>query len=202
MNLEKFRNEMEQNDYFMSEDSHQALQNLKFETLKPEDYDFLKELYKSTDGLYIRNQILKAFVLQEEAYPLKDFFEMSFKKERYLDMRFLALRGYCRYASEEEVEPFVIKFQEILLKREQSTPYHYQEYEPLRSIFGFPYLIKTYQYNCLIDLFNQLEQQYQHLPDAFKGIYTFDENGTQVLLRSPKESKQRMDAFWRKKGMR
>ncbi|MGG3281089.1 hypothetical protein [Paenibacillus solani] len=137
---------------------------------------------------------MKALVFCEDI-DLKEFFLKAFKKERYLDMRLTAVRGYAKYATEKEVEKLMSKFTEILMKRPESTPYNYQEYELLRSAFGLPYLVNQYGYACFIQAYEQEEQQYHAMPDAFKGHFTLDERGDRVQLRSLGESKKMLDEF-------
>ena len=81
-----------------------------------------------------RNEILKQLLL-DIPIDAKDFFLKSFKKERYLDMKLSAVRGYAVYATEEEVTILMNKLLELLKKRAEKTPYNYTEYEPMRSVF-------------------------------------------------------------------
>ena len=37
------------------------------------------------------------------------------------------------------------------------------------------YLVKTYQYPCLIQLSAQVEKQYDAMPEVFKNIYSYNE---------------------------
>lgn len=105
------------------------------------------EAYFNTKDIAKRNSLLKQLVfdLPEDG---KDFFLKVYKKERYLDMRLTAIRGYAAFASEEEVALLMNKMLEILKKRPKSTPYNYQEYEILRSAFLLPYLQEKYPYDC------------------------------------------------------
>ncbi|MDY7990294.1 hypothetical protein UY286_06885 [Paenibacillus polymyxa] len=127
---------------------------------------------------------------------LKDFFEKAYKKERYLDMRLLAIHGLAQYASEEEIEKVMQHFLKILIKRPETTPYNYQEYDFLRSPFGLPLLIKKYGYPCFEKVLQQVEKQYQDMPEAFRGHFTLDENGKAVQLRTPSETKQMIERFF------
>lgn len=176
------------------DDFQQLLEKCKDIELTSTDVDFLTELYFSAKNLYIRNTILKALVFCEDI-NLKDFFFKAFKKERYLDMRLTATRGYAKYATENEVEKLMSKFTEILMKRPESTPYNYQEYELLRSAFGLPYLVDKYGYDCFIHAYEQEEKQYHAMPDAFKGHFTLNERGDIVQLRSLAETKRMLDGF-------
>lgn len=65
----------------------------------------------------------------------RTFFLKAYKKERYLDMRLTAIRGYAAFASEEEVAVLMSKMLEILKKHPESTPYNYQEYEISGQLF-------------------------------------------------------------------
>ena len=153
------------------------------------------ERYFQTKDIKERRDILLSLVF-ELSPDLKEFFFKSFKKERYLDMKLLAVRGYAYYATEKEVEPLMKKMLELLKKRQKSTPYNYQEYEPMRSPYLMPYLLRKYEYDCFVEFNKQLEKQYNEMPDAFKGIFTFDEKGDLLSLMSPQESSKRLTEFF------
>lgn len=110
-------------------------------------------------------------------------------------MKMTALRGYAHYASEEEVTVLAEKALELLKKRPLHTPCDYQEYEPMRSVFLLPYLIQKYRYACFDELSEQLEKQYNDMPDCFKGIFTLDENGNSYMLRDTKEVSRSIGEF-------
>lgn len=159
-----------------------------------EQINNLMSEYFSTKDLAKRNTILKKLAVQ---YPegAKDFFLKAFKKERYLDMKMTALRGYAYYATEDEVTVFAKKVLELLKKRPLHTPYNYQEYEQMRSVFLLPYLIQKYNYACFDVLSEQLEKQYNDMPDCFKGIFTLDENGNAYTLRDSEEVSKSIREF-------
>ncbi len=154
----------------------------------------MNEYLKSKD-VRERFKRLKALVLDlpEDA---KDFFLIAFKKERYLDAKLLALRGYAYYSTETEVELLSEKLMDLLKKREETTSFGYEEYENMRSALLLPYLVKKYGYNCFKELSNRLEEQYQRLPECFKGIFTLDEKGEYVSLRDSAEVKKSIEDFW------
>ncbi len=154
----------------------------------------LMEEYFQTKDLYIRWQILKKLVLNlpEDA---KDFFVKVFKQTRSLDRKLLAVRGYSAYATEEEVEVLMAKMLEILKKRPKHTPYNYQEYECMRSVFLMPYLINKYNYECFHVFFKQLEKQYNEMPDCYKNIFSLDEEGNMYNIREPEEVSKSWDEF-------
>lgn len=87
------------------------------------------------------------------------------------------------------------KMTELLRKRPQTTPYNYQEYEILRSAYLMPYLLEKYGYTCFKDFNQQLNLQYDDMPDLFKGILTCDENGNVIQLLSQQESEERWKAI-------
>ncbi len=153
-----------------------------------EDYKKIKDVGK-------RYAILKELAIQYPEKASKDFFLAAFKKERYLDIRLTAIRGYAIFATEKEIEPLVKKMTEILMKRPQTTPYNYQEYEMLRSAYLMPYLLEKYGYACFKEFNHQLNLQYDDMPELFKGIFTCDENGNSIQLLSKQESEERWKAI-------
>ena len=144
-------------------------------TMNIEDYKSIKDILK-------RNAVLKEAVSNPTEYG-KEFFLAAFKKERYLDMKLTAVRGYAEYASEEDVGVLMTKMLELLIKRGQTTPNDYQEYEPMRSPFLMPYLLNKYNYQCFKVFAEQLDKQYAAMDDEWKGIFTLDECGELVQLR-------------------
>ena len=158
----------------------------------------LIESYFQEREVFKRNEILK-FLLCNMPADAKEFFLKAFKKERYLDMKLSAVRGYSAYATEAEVTVLMKKLLELLKKRPEHTPYDYSEYESMRSVFLMPYLLKNYNYECF-QLFNeQLQKQYNDMPDCFKNIYSLDENGRMYSIRDPEEVRQSWDAFFASK---
>jgi hypothetical protein len=174
----------------------EAMIHMRFEFFSEEDIFFFKELYLTSKDIFSRNQILQAFVLQCAQYNLKDFFLLAFKKERYLDMRLTAIRGFAIYATEKEIIPLMKKFLEILIKIPTHTPYNYQEYEMLRSKFGLPYLVQKHGYDCFKETFAQLEKQYNDMLDECKGFFTLDETGLHVSLMPEEEINKKLDILF------
>ncbi|WP_313092711.1 hypothetical protein [Chryseobacterium flavum] len=174
-----------------------VLMNLKSRDIRPENVPDLIRIYKETKRLDFRNKILR--LLYDHPYPeLKSFFEMAYKKERYLDMKMYALRGLAQFSDEKEIEKLINKLKVTLAKREQSTPYNYQEYELLRGKNALPFLIERYRYVSFIELFTQVNEQYDRMPDAFKGHFTTDEYGEIISLRAVGESSKLINAFFNK----
>ncbi|MEC2076336.1 hypothetical protein [Metabacillus fastidiosus] len=154
------------------------------------------ETYFNTKDIAKRNALLKQLVfdLPEDG---KDFFLKAYKKERYLDMRLTAIRGYASFASEEEVAILMNKMLEILKKRPEKTPYNYQEYEILRSAFLIPYLLEKYPYDCFKKFNKQLEKQYDAMPEVFKGIFTCNDKGEHIQLIPPAVVRKQIEDFRR-----
>lgn len=172
-----------------------AINEVAYEFLTADEAALIEELYFKLKNIALRNQILYGLIRCKEL-ELKDFFQKAYKKERYLDMRLLAIHGLAHYASEEEIDKVMDHFLKILIKRPETTPYNYQEYEFLRSAFGLPLLVKKYGYLCFEKVLQQVEKQYQDMPEAFKGHFTFDEDGKAVQLRLPGETKKMIDRFF------
>ncbi|AWB46645.1 hypothetical protein DCC85_22375 [Paenibacillus sp. CAA11] len=172
-----------------------ALEDVVYESLTKEEAELIEALYFKSKNAAWRNKILRGLIRCKEL-ELKDFFQKAYKKERYLDMRLLAVHGLTYYASEEEIDKVMDHFLKILMKRPETTPYNYYEYEFLRSAFGLPPLIKKYGYPCFERALQQVEKQYHDMPEAFKGHLTFNEDGKQVMLRTPMKIKQMIDRFY------
>ena len=158
-------------------------------------HEVLMESYFQEKEVSKRYEILKQLLLDTPANA-KDFFLKAYKKERYLDMKLSAVRGYAVYATEEEVEALMNKLLELLKKRTEKTPYNYTEYEPMRSVFLMPYLLNHYDYECFRVFNNQLEKQYDDMPNCFKGIFTLDEFGNVRSLRDKEEVEKSWRDFW------
>ncbi|SDH06432.1 hypothetical protein SAMN05216588_102293 [Pseudomonas flavescens] len=159
----------------------------------------LAALYQRSKQLDVRRQILR--LLYDLDFPVLDrFFAEAFGKERYLDMKLYALRGLARRADEGQLQTLLEGFRQALSKRQQSTPYNYQEYELLRGRNALPYLVERYGYACLRDTLEQVEAQYQAMPEAFKGHFTVDEEGTLVTLREPAAGRALIRQFFDSQG--
>lgn len=198
-NIEVVKSQIGKRGYLNNSIYREAMINIRFESFTIEDTNFFIDYYKTVKDIFSRNQILQAFVLQCQKYDLKEFFLSAFKKERYLDMRLTAIRGYAIYASEKEISPLMKKFIDILVKIPSRTPYNYQEYEMLRSKFGLPYLVEQYRYDCFKEALNQLEKQYNDMPDECKGFFTLDENGIYVALMTREEIDENLDVLFKRK---
>ncbi|MFQ6599138.1 hypothetical protein [Flavobacterium sp. C3NV] len=181
-----------------NKDFRSALFSLDKNSIDKDNFVHLARIYSTTKQLDLRNKVLR--LLYDFDFPeLKDFFDNAYKKERYLDMKIYALRGLSQFTNEKEIEKLLQKFNLTLLKRQETTPYNYQEYELLRGQNSLSYLVEKYNYNCFKETLNQVNAQYNAMPDAFKGHFTIDENGEGVSLRSPEESSKMIKDFFSKR---
>ena len=178
-----------------NKDFRSALFSLDQNSINKDNFTHLTRIYSTTKQLDLRNKVLR--LLYDFDFPeLKDFFDNAYKKERYLDMKIYALRGLSQFTNEKEIEKLLLKFNLTLLKRQETTPYNYQEYELLRGQNSLPYLAEKYNYNCFRETLNQVNEQYNAMPEAFKGHFTIDKNGEFVSLRNPDESSQMIKDFF------
>jgi hypothetical protein len=178
-------------------DFRNALFSLNKKIINESNIVHLIRIYTKTKHIELRNRILK--LLYDFDFPeLNDFFSLAYKKERYLDMKLYALRGISLFATEKEIDKILQKFNLTLAKRQKSTPYNYQEYEILRGKHALPFLVEKYGYSCFVGTLNQVNNQYDQMPDAFKGHFTTDENGEIVNLRTSDKSREMMSDFFSK----
>lgn len=162
--------------------------------------EYLVALYTASKQLDVRRQILR--LLYDCDFPaLDEFFALAYRKERYLDMKVYALRGLARRSQEGTLQRLLEGFRQTLAKRQQSTPYNYQEYELLRGRNALPYLVERYGYACLRETLEQVNRQYDAMPDAFKGHFTVDDKGTLVTLREPGASSALIQQFFASQGV-
>ncbi|WML47620.1 hypothetical protein RCG23_19910 [Neobacillus sp. PS3-34] len=161
-----FRNSIEEVDYLF---------------LTKEEAEILTNIYFELKDLYLRKLILKNLSRCKEI-QLEEFFLKAYKKERYLDIRLTAIRGYARFASHKEVEKVMQNFMKILIKRQENTPNNYQEYAFLLSPAGLPYLIKKYGYDCFQIVYEQAKVQYDAMEEQYKNRLTYDEEGNAITI--------------------
>lgn len=132
------------------------------------DVDALTALYAQTKELPLRFWILRILYVYQTMPDLQAFFALAFKRERYLDMRMAAVRGYCLYAVEGEVLPLVDKVRVSLEKSSQRSPYDYHTLGLLRAQWCLPFLMQRYHYNCFARLFDLVETSYNAMPELYK----------------------------------
>lgn len=169
-------------------DFRNALFGLDKNVISIENLECLTKIYNLTKQLDIRAKILK-LLYDFDFATLKEFFSNAYKKERYLDMKIYALRGLANFVEEKEITKLLVKFNQTLAKRQETTPYNYQEYELLKGKNALPYLVKKFGYKCFNETLEQVNRQYDAMPEAFKGHFTTDENGETVMLKNQKKLK-------------
>ncbi len=177
-------------------DFRESIFNLEPKLIELDDLETLKYLYFKVKDISLRHKLL---LVLRDIYnsQLGEFFQKAYKKERDLEMKLIAVRGLVKYVEEHEISKSMNHFMKILIKRLEHTPYNYKEYEYLRSPSGLPYLIKEYNYNCFHQVLEQVEKQYEAMPFQFKNHYTYDENDNIVELRSPDETNQIIEDFFK-----
>jgi len=181
-------------------DVREALFALEPAQVDEQGAGYLVALYTSSKQLDVRKQILR-LLYDLDFQALDEFFAQAYRKERYLDMKVYALRGLARRAEEKQLQRLLEGFRQTLANRQQSTPYNYQEYELLRGRNALPYLLERYGYACLRDTLEQVNRQYDAMPEAFKGHFTVDDNGTLVTLREPGASSALIRQFFASKDV-
>lgn len=182
--------------YEGNRDFRESFFNLEPKLIELDDLETLKYLYFKVKDISLRHKLL---LVLRDIYnsQLGEFFQKAYKKERDLEMKLIAVRGLVKYVEEHEISKSMNHFMKILIKRLEHTPYNYKEYEYLRSPSGLPYLIKEYNYNCFHQVLEQVEKQYEAMPFQFKNHYTYDENDNIVELRSPDETDQMIEDFFK-----
>lgn len=156
----------------------------------------LADEYLGCKDIARRYELLKKLVFS--GFEDMEFFAAAFKKERYLDMKLTAVRGFAKFGDEKAVAKMMKKLLELLINRAKTTPYNYQEYEILRSEFLMKFLLREYDYACFKEFGERLEAQYEAMPEAFKGIFTCDASGQSVALMPPEAANRRINEFFGK----
>jgi hypothetical protein len=191
---------LEYEQKFKTKDFQDAFSQLNENNINNiDEIKLIINIYSKAKDLFIRNTCLK-LLYNKDNELLEEFFETAYKRERYLDMKIRALRGWMHFIDENTVKKVLVKFNETLRKRKETTPYNYQEYELLLGENSLPYLYKTYYYDCLKETLEIVQAQYEEMPDAFKGLSTYDEEGNYVQLRSPEERHKMITEFFNKEN--
>lgn len=175
--------------------------SLSEKSISEMNFDFIVQIYNATTLHEIRHRAI--ILLYNKPYEnLLEFFRFAYKKERYLHMKILALRGLSQFISENEVEAILSKFNNSLIKRSINTPYNYIAYESLKGQNSLQYLVNRYNYKCYQQTLKIVQELYLEMPKAFKGHFTVDKNGKTLRLRSKEESSKMIDDFFKREGMR
>ncbi|SFT40050.1 hypothetical protein SAMN05216474_0351 [Lishizhenia tianjinensis] len=180
---------------------YNAFMELTSDCITEDTSRIIEKIYQTTKLVEFRKQSLK-LLCQKDFDHLVKFFADAYKRERYLDMKILAIRGLAQFISESEIDKLLTKFNTTLKKRPQSTPYNYQEYEFLKGQNALPYLVDRYNYPSFKETLEIVERQYNNMPDAFKGHFTVDSDGEIIQLRSSEKSRKIIDEFFKKQGIR
>jgi len=128
-----------------------------------------------------------------QAFDLKNFYFENLKKSRRLALKIFFIRGYALYASEEELNPIMEKFQKSLEKNHDYIDYNY-----LLSIAGIPHLVRTYGYDCFVKTLETAEREHQQIDPLLRGYFTLNANMEQVDLLSYEEVCKRGRLFLEK----
>ena len=123
-------------------------------------------------------------------FDLREFYLENIKKCRRLAMKVFFIRGYAIYASEEELNPIMEKFQKNLEKNHDYIDYNY-----ILSIAGLPYLVHTYGYTCFTETLKKAEQEYQNIDPLLRGYFTINSHLEQVNLLPLEEIHKQSQLF-------
>lgn len=115
-------------------------------------------------------------------FDLKLFYAERFGRSRRLCMKMYFLRGYAMYASEEEVTKLCSKFTQALSKN-----HDYIDYMDIMSEYGLAYLVRTHNYPCFVEAWNQAQSEYKKIHPNLRGYATTDARLRHVNLLSTGE---------------
>ncbi len=108
-------------------------------------------------------------------------------------MKIFYIRGYAIYASEEELNPVMVKFRNNLGKNHDYIDYNY-----LLSVAGIPYLVDTYGYDCFVKTLEKAKEEHRQIDPLLQGYFTLNKNLEQINLLSIEEVQLRSKAFLKK----
>ncbi len=161
--------------------------------LTQELVDYLCAKATSTKHIWeIRFMHLRILLLNPSSceFDLKDFYLENLKKCRRLAMKVFFIRGYAIYASEEELNSIMEKFQKNLEKNHDYIDYNY-----ILSIAGLPYLVHTYGYACFTEALKKAEQEHQKIDPLLRGYFTIDNHLKQANLLSLEDIHKQSQLF-------
>ena len=164
--------------------------------LSQELIDYLCNKITSKKNIWeIRFDHLRILLLNPsaKAFDLKEFYFENLKKCRRLAMKIFYIRGYAIYASEEELNPVMVKFRKNLEKNHDYIDYNY-----VLSVAGIPYLADTYGYDCFVRTLEKAEEEHQRIDPLLRGYFTLNMNLEQVDLLSIEEVRRRSEHFLEK----
>ncbi len=164
--------------------------------LTQELVDYLCDKATSKKHIWeIRFKHLRILLLNPsaKAFNLKDFYFENLKKSRRLAIKIFYIRGYAIYASEEELNPVMMKFQNNLVKNHDYIDYNY-----LLSVAGIPYLVDAYGYDCFAKTLEKAEEEHRQIDPLLQGYFTLNENLEQINLLPIEEARRRFGEFLKK----
>ena len=164
--------------------------------LSQELIDYLCDKATSKKHIWeIRFDHLRILLLNPsaKAFDLKEFYFENLKKCHRLAMKIFYIRGYAIYASEEELNPVMEKFQKGLCKNHDYIDYNY-----MLSIAGIPYLVNTYGYDCFMSTLEKAKEEHQKIDPLLRGYFTLNANLEQVDLLTIEEVRKRSERFLEK----
>jgi hypothetical protein len=115
-------------------------------------------------------------------------------KCRRLWLKLFYIRAYSSFATEQELEPIMLRFETNLQKN-----HDYQDYEQILSKAGLPYLCERYGYDCFYHALSVAEKEYLKIDPLLRGFFTLDERGNVVSILTPEQCHERLQAFIKKK---
>ena len=186
-------------DCLLHPEYEKLLDKLYDSELNQEIIDFLCDKAISKKLLCeIRFEHLKILLLNPSAskYDLKQFYFEGFKKYRRLWLKMFYIRGYCLYATEEELCPIMKKFQEQLEKI-----HDYIDYEYILSDAGLPHLVNKYGFDWFKDALKIAKNEYQKIDSLLRGYFTLNEKLEHINLISNEEAMKRSKEFLEKHKM-
>ena len=172
------------------------LEQLRSVKLTQELVDFLCAKIESKKHIWeIRFEHLRILLINPSAqeFALKDFYFEKIIKCRRLALKLFFIRGYAQYATEEELNPIMERFQKSLEKN-----HDYIDYNWILSVAGLPFLVSTYKYPCFLKTLKKAEAEHLRIDELLRGYFTLDENLNQVNLLSFEETEKRSRMFLEK----
>lgn len=198
--LRQLKENYRYSDFYMPDERYeQYLRQLRTVPLTQELVDYLCTQIdnpKSKRSCELRFIHLQPLFLNPTAayFDLKDFLYDHLKRCRRPWLRMFYLRAYAQYATEQELEPQLAKFEDMLRK------YHdYQDFAQILSPAGLPFLVRQYGYPRLKQTLAVAIIEYTHINPKLRGFFTLTESGDPTSLLPPEEIHRRFQEYLREK---
>ena len=201
--LQKLKDNYRYSDYYIPDDRYeQHLRRLRTEPLTQELVEYLCSQIdnpKSKKSCELRFIHLQPLFLNPSArnFDLKEYLYSHISKCRRPWLKLFFIRAYAVHASENELIPIMQKFENTLQK-----VHDYQDYEQILSEAGLPYLCKRYGYECFFHALSVAKEEYLNIDPLLRGFFTLNEMGDVVEILTPQQIHERLEAFFKKKGLR